>query len=80
MTPLAHIENDQHRLTARHLYWMGWRIARIAEFLDLPRATVDSWKKRDAWDEASVLAVMAAAERAGISGRATSPAWRDLVG
>lgn len=32
---------------------MGWRIARIAEFLDLPRATLDSWKKRDAWDEAT---------------------------
>ncbi|TKJ09572.1 terminase family protein [Halomonas sp. 15WGF] len=53
MTAQAPIDDDQHRLSARHLYWMGWRIARIAEFLDLPRATVDSWKKRDAWDEAT---------------------------
>jgi aspartyl-tRNA(Asn)/glutamyl-tRNA(Gln) amidotransferase subunit A len=34
----------------------------------------------DAWDEASVLAVMAHCERAGISGRSTSVGWRDLVG
>lgn len=45
--------HDASRLSARHLYWTGWRIARIAEFLDLPRATIDSWKKRDAWDDAS---------------------------
>lgn len=32
---------------------MGWRIARIAEFLDIPRATIDSWKKRDDWDGAT---------------------------
>ncbi|MFS8149996.1 terminase large subunit domain-containing protein [Vreelandella titanicae] len=53
MTPLAHIDEDHHRLSARHLYWMGWRIARIAEFLDIPRATIDSWKKRDGWEEAT---------------------------
>ncbi|MGP9666012.1 terminase large subunit domain-containing protein [Halomonas sp. AOP22-C1-8] len=53
MTQIAHIDDDQHRLSARHLYWMGWRIARIAEFLDVPRATIDSWKKRGGWDEAS---------------------------
>lgn len=52
MTQIAHIDDDQHRLSARHLYWMGWRIARIAEFLDVPRATIDSWKKRDGWDDA----------------------------
>ncbi|RQW71319.1 terminase [Halomonas sp. YLB-10] len=44
---------DASRLSARHLYWTGWRIARIAEFLDVPRATIDSWKKRDAWDDAT---------------------------
>lgn len=53
MTPLAHIDEDHHRLSARHLFWMGWRIARIAEFLEIPRATIDSWKKRDAWDDAT---------------------------
>ncbi|MEO1852700.1 terminase family protein [Chromohalobacter sp.] len=44
---------DSHRLSARHLYWMGWRISRIAEFLDLPRGTIASWKQREAWDDAS---------------------------
>ncbi len=34
----------------------------------------------DAWDEASVLAVMAHCERAGISSRSTSGGWRDLIG
>ncbi|OLO03436.1 terminase [Salinicola socius] len=40
-------------MSARHLYWMGWRIARIAEFMDLPRATISSWKQRERWDDAS---------------------------
>src|SRR5690554_2545461 len=53
MTPTTLIDTDADRLSARHLYWMGWRIARIAEHLDIPRATIDSWKKRDGWDEAS---------------------------
>ncbi|WP_083941911.1 terminase large subunit domain-containing protein [Salinicola socius] len=44
---------DSNRLSARHLYWMGWRIARIAEFMDLPRATISSWKQRERWDDAS---------------------------
>ena len=38
---------DSPRLTARHLYWQGWRIARIAEFIDEKPATVHAWKKRD---------------------------------
>lgn len=53
MTPTTLIDTDADRLSARHLYWMGWRIARIAEFLDIPRATIDSWKRRDGWDDAS---------------------------
>lgn len=53
MSALTDFNDDAGRLTARHLYWMGWRIARIAEFLDIPRATIDSWKKRDKWDDAS---------------------------
>ncbi|MGQ7242836.1 terminase large subunit domain-containing protein [Salinicola sp. V024] len=44
---------DSDRLSARHLYWMGWRIARIAEFMDLPRATISSWKQREKWDDAT---------------------------
>lgn len=53
-TPTAELDfQDASRLSARHLYWTGWRIARIAEFLDMPRATIDSWKARDKWDEAT---------------------------
>ena len=34
------------------MYWQGWRVARIAECLALKPATVHSWKRRDAWDDA----------------------------
>ncbi|MGM0985443.1 MAG: terminase large subunit domain-containing protein [Pseudomonadota bacterium] len=44
---------DSPRVTARHLYWQGWRVARIAEFLGEKPPTVHSWKQRDGWDEAS---------------------------
>lgn len=40
------------RVTARHLYWQGWRVARIAEHLGEKPATIHSWKRRDRWDEA----------------------------
>jgi len=43
---------DSPRLQARNLYWQGWRIARLAEHLDVPAATLHSWKKRDGWDDA----------------------------
>ncbi len=41
------------RRKARVLYWMGWRVARIAEVLDIKPATIHSWKLRDAWDDAT---------------------------
>lgn len=41
------------RKQARHLYWSGWRVARIAEALNEKPATVHSWKKRDKWSETS---------------------------
>ncbi|WP_442905507.1 terminase large subunit domain-containing protein [Halomonas sp. BC04] len=44
---------DSPRLTARHLYWQGWRVARIAEFIGEKPATVHSWKQRDDWESAS---------------------------
>ncbi|OBX35670.1 putative ATPase subunit of terminase (gpP-like) [Halomonas elongata] len=44
---------DSPRLTARHLYWQGWRVVRIAEFLDIKTPTVHSWKERDGWATAS---------------------------
>lgn len=45
--------SDDGRMAARHLYWMGWRVARIAEHLQIKPATIHSWKKRDGWDAAS---------------------------
>ncbi|GHB32805.1 terminase large subunit domain-containing protein [Salinicola rhizosphaerae] len=53
MTTTAPDTLDSPRLTARHLYWQGWRVARIAEFLETKAATVHSWKDRDGWEEAS---------------------------
>ena len=47
-------EVDQRRL-ARALYWMGWRVSDIAEHIDRPRTTVESWKGRDEWDKAPVI-------------------------
>jgi len=40
---------------ARALYFCGYPISQIAEVLDIPRTTVDSWKKRGKWDEATPL-------------------------
>lgn len=48
----APLAAEDQRFIARSLYWQGWRICRIAEELDIPRTTIDSWKTRDAWDQA----------------------------
>ena len=34
-----------------HLYFNGYRIARIAEILKEKAATIHSWKRRDKWDD-----------------------------
>jgi uncharacterized protein YjcR len=39
------------RRQARALYWQGWRVARIAEHLGVKAGTVQSWKRRDKWEE-----------------------------
>ena len=38
------------RRAARSLYLQGWRISSIARHLGLKRATINSWKQRDQWD------------------------------
>ncbi|EAA6842351.1 oxidoreductase [Salmonella enterica subsp. enterica] len=49
-------ENDiDPRRQAMYLYWQGYRISRIAEFLGEKPATVHSWKRRDEWDSYSPL-------------------------
>ncbi|WP_036773208.1 terminase ATPase subunit family protein [Photorhabdus australis] len=39
------------RKHAMHLYFNGYRIARIAEMLNEKASTIHSWKRRDKWDE-----------------------------
>lgn len=48
-------EDSDPRRTARSLYWAGYRIKRIAELLNENVNTIHSWKRRDKWDESSVL-------------------------
>ncbi|HHP7876115.1 TPA: terminase large subunit domain-containing protein [Acinetobacter baumannii] len=40
-----------NRLLAKFLYWMGWRISSIAEYLKEKDKNVHAWKTRDEWDE-----------------------------
>ncbi|MGB6053734.1 MAG: terminase ATPase subunit family protein [Burkholderiaceae bacterium] len=54
VAPPADADFDLRR-RARHLYWQGWRISSIAEYLGLKPTTVHSWKARDKWDEAPVI-------------------------
>ncbi|SMC24161.1 Uncharacterized protein YjcR [Andreprevotia lacus DSM 23236] len=37
------------------MYWQGFSIAQIAELTQTPRGTLDSWKKRDRWDDAAPI-------------------------
>ena len=52
---LALAPQTDHRRLARSLYWQGWRITSIAEYLGEKRATVESWKQRDKWAEAPAI-------------------------
>lgn len=45
----AQAENPRRR--ARALYWMGWTLQAIAEELRLSANTVQSWKRREKWDD-----------------------------
>lgn len=40
------------RRQARSLYWRGWGVTQLAEELRINRATVESWKQREKWDDA----------------------------
>lgn len=43
------------RREARSLYWRGWGVTDVADELGLKRATVESWKQRDRWDDAPAI-------------------------
>src|SRR5690606_6686295 len=51
---LAPTTHDTRRL-AKFLYWQGWAVVGIAQYLQLPRTTVQSWKDRDGWDNAPAI-------------------------
>ena len=43
---------DESRKNARSLFWQGWAVSAIADFLQIPRSTIESWKQRERWDDA----------------------------
>jgi len=51
MNAIAQPTTDARR-QAKFLYWTGWRITDIADFLGEKEKTVHSWKARDEWDRA----------------------------
>lgn len=53
--PIGAVAFDARR-QARSLYWRGWSVTQAAEELGLKRATVESWKQRDRWDDAPSIA------------------------
>ena len=55
MTTTAPDTFNSPRITARHLYWQGWSVAAVAQFLDENPATIRTWKRRDAWDDAAPI-------------------------
>jgi uncharacterized protein YjcR len=53
--------NADPRRIARNLYWQGWRVTSIAEALKEKRATVEAWKQRDKWADATPIQRMESA-------------------
>lgn len=43
------------RRHAKFLYWTGWRVCEIAEYLGEKDKTIHSWKARDEWDRADTV-------------------------
>ncbi|MCY1354526.1 Terminase-like family protein [compost metagenome] len=63
MNAIVQLPTDPRR-HAKHLYWMGWRVTDIADFLGEKEKTLHSWKSRDEWDRASALERIEAATEA----------------
>ncbi len=51
-TPTELPAQRDNRRQAKFLYWTGWRITDIADYLDEKEKTLHSWKTRDEWDRA----------------------------
>lgn len=54
-TPIFEQSLHSPRTLAKFLYWQGWRVSAIAEYLQENSNTVYSWKERDKWDDATAL-------------------------
>lgn len=52
---------QEPKITARNLYWQGWQVKQIAEYLLVSEQTVYAWRKAFAWDEALPIQRMEAA-------------------
>lgn len=48
-------EQADVRRRARDLYWQGWRITSIAEYLSVARTTLHGWKDAEKWDDAQPI-------------------------
>lgn len=49
-TTLRNLE-ESHK-TARSLFWQGWSVSAIADYMAIPRSTIESWKQREHWEDA----------------------------
>lgn len=49
------------RRQSKFLYWQGWRVCDIADFLGEKEKTLHSWKNRDGWDRADSVERIGAA-------------------
>lgn len=52
---ITQIDKTDNRRLAKFLYWQGWSIADIADYLNINARTCQSWKHRDGWDTARTL-------------------------
>ncbi len=64
---MNNIDNERFALTydnrtkAKFLYWMGWRVSSISEYLHENEKTVHSWKQRDEWEKDAPAGIAAQA-------------------
>lgn len=60
ITQAAAPANLDPRISARQLYWQGWKISDIARHLGFKPSVVYSWKNRDNWDGGTPMQRVAA--------------------
>ncbi|MGB6230749.1 MAG: terminase family protein [Litorimonas sp.] len=65
------------RRRAARLYWQGYTVREIATRLNVPYGTVNTWKRRDAWDAASVARKVGSCTEARLSQLVLKPEKTD---